>query len=303
MAMPAYRAKQVFISAKHNACMTASMSKLQFRYFDPMSNAKITAIVIAVIAFIQGLLELVLPVMPQRDSAAIFGGTDIILVPLFSIIFVFIFTYVLIRVYNYMASKIGGIELTINSKSPKRSQRIELKKFGVAQLVKVFALVAAILGILLGLISFLFGLLGGMVAFGGLIMLPIIFVVIAAIVVAIQGVVYNIITDFTDGITYKTKTAADKMIEITSVLEMPIAKLSAIFSTLFAILGVAFMSAMPGVMPIIMATMPLFSGMPPGIAIIALLVYNLVYSFVFGYLLAWLYNQIAQRIGGGKYRS
>jgi hypothetical protein len=120
--------------------------KLEFKNnrlknIDPMSAAKVGAVILAVLGFVAGVLFTIVGLF---SGGALFGIISIVLLTILGLIVGFIAIAIVAILYNFIASKIGGIVLSF------KSDRLE--KVGPMSYAKIAGIFGAIIGFLVGLL-------------------------------------------------------------------------------------------------------------------------------------------------------
>ncbi len=170
--------------------------------FDPVSTAKIVALIAGVVSFVSIIIIALFTAFTSSGVSAILAVGLGIFGTVFVMIIEFIVIIVVVFVYNYVARKIGGIRVDIKSNV--------LRSVEPARFAKIYAIFTAILGLFYGILfTFIFsvaavtgmhmqvlGVLGAL----SIIIFPILGFIFGFIYAAIYAIVYNWIAEKIGGI-------------------------------------------------------------------------------------------------------
>lgn len=123
--------------------------KLQFKNnrlksIDPISAAKIVAVIGAIFGFVIGLIITVIGLFAGTGTLIFAGIVSIVMLTLLFLIGGFIATAIAALVYNLIASKIGGVALYFKSN--------RLAKVGAFSYAKIEGIFGAIMGLFIGIL-------------------------------------------------------------------------------------------------------------------------------------------------------
>jgi hypothetical protein len=271
---------------------------------DPMSAAKIGAILTAVICFVYVILVMLIVVA----AVALRGGHALSAVTLIALLIIastcgaiagFILCYVAAALYNLIAYRIGGAMLDISGKpyalsgiEPVSYAKINALIYGAfglfAGIMLAIFIIAFASSIALLLSNFLTIAVGTLQAFGVLmiLLLPIASVIGGFALGLIYAVLYNFLASRLGGVKFGLSKGV-----LNTIDPMSYAKIAAAINAIFGLVGALF-------------NMPHFLllggiGMIMGIVdIVVSPILDAVIAFIFGYVLMLLYNWLASRIGG-----
>lgn len=122
------------------------IAKNRLNRIDPLSIARVYAICGAIVGFVIGLIISIVSIFASAFAGpfALVGIAAIIIVPLLAAIGGFIFIYIVALIYNYVASKIGGVVIMLKA--------MELKSVGPMSYAKIEAIISGIFGLIAGII-------------------------------------------------------------------------------------------------------------------------------------------------------
>jgi|GEM_PF-204681 hypothetical protein len=157
IALPIFAMVVGFIAAAFEAWLYNVVSgklggiKLQFKdnrlkNIDPISAAKIVAIIGAVFGFIIGLIITAVGLFAATVTLIVAGIISIVLLTLFFLIGGFIAAAIGALIYNFLASKIGGIAVYFKSN--------RLARIGALSYAKIEGIFGIILGLFIGILYF-----------------------------------------------------------------------------------------------------------------------------------------------------
>lgn len=194
--------------------VSMELKKNELRSIEPVSFGKIYAVMLAIVVFVCALIFGVI----GAALASAFGVSSlavvaiialIIILPVLALIVGFVCAAIFALVYNFVASRIGGIKLYFNGD--------ELKNVGILSYAKILAVFGAIIGLIYGAVfTFAIAVGGSYMSSGAvtpsvfhslgvfaIILFPILFCVLEFVVAAFESFVYNKIAPSIGGIRLK----------------------------------------------------------------------------------------------------
>lgn len=123
------------------------LTKNRLNRIDPSSMAKIYAVCGLIVGFVIGLVISIVSVFASVFAGpyALVGIAAVVIVPLLFAVCGFIFIYIVALLYNYIATKIGGVAIWLKAR--------EVKKVGPLSYAKIEGTISVIFGIIAGIIN------------------------------------------------------------------------------------------------------------------------------------------------------
>ncbi|MDE1870230.1 MAG: hypothetical protein KGH71_04585 [Candidatus Micrarchaeota archaeon] len=266
------------------------MSYVTLKRVEPMSLAKIEAVLGAIIGFIVGILLWgVLGVAgnfyPMVAAVSSLGVFLPILGIILGAVIGFIANYIQAFVYNWLAKVIGGLKINLNAAAGKMSS---LDTVGVQSAGKILAglllIMAAIIAVVVLVVLAAIGL---PISAGTLVLVLIVggiaVLVFGFVIGLVYSAIYNLVAHKIGGIKIMLSGKGTSVLQ--RIEPMQYAKVLAVLEAVFSFISGIF---------------ALFvGGSIIGHLIIAPIA-QAVFGFIFGYIFALLYNYIARKIGGVK---
>ena len=270
------------------------------KLIDPMSAAKIAAIVYLIGGFVAALF--IVPVIAAISSTYQFNGIGalalLIIIPVSALISGFIIFGIGSVVYNIVVKKFGGIIVDIKS---GRLARVEPFSLG-----KIAAIGGAIGGFVLGIVfAVMFAVIGaaggsgliGAFGFAAIVVLPMVFAIVFFVIYAIDAIIYNFLAAKIGGVAIVIRDSELRKVGAASYAKIN-GCIGAIFGLVQGILVAAQSSYATRLTHIGAYTAALHTlGLA---AVIILPVSYFILGFVVSLVEAWVYNFAAKRIGGAR---
>lgn len=267
------------------------MGFVTLKRVDPMSYARIEAILGAIGGFIAFLViwAIVGVLASLSPVVSVLGGIGVWL-PVVGLVLGaiggFIVGYIAAVVYNFIASKIGGIQINL-SVTNKMST---LDHIGIQSYAKMLAVFLVIGGLIFGIIialvgsaiSSAFGLFGEI----AIIALPILGLILGLVFGIIYSAIYNLVAGKVGGVRFALKGSNGG--ELTMIDAMQYAKVIALLEVVLGFIGALF--TLVGVN----------HGTSGLVSLIVVPIIDGVFGFIFGYIFVVIYNFVAKKIGGVK---
>lgn len=266
------------------------MSYVTLKRVEPMSLAKIEAVIAAIIGFIVGLIAWgVLGVfghlVPMLSGLSHYGIVLPVLGIILGAVVGFIANYIQALVYNWLAGVIGGLKINLNAAANKMSS---LDTVGVQSAGKILAGLLLIMAAIAAVIVLIVLAAVGIPISAGTLVIVLIAGGIAVLVFGfviglVYSAIYNLVAHKIGGIKIMLSGKGTSVLQ--KIEPMQYAKVIAILEAVFSFISGIF---------------ALFVGGGIISHLIIAPIVQAIFGFIFGYIFALLYNYIAKKVGGVK---